>query len=234
MPDSIVREEPGDAAAADDVTEIATRLGALRARISSAGGDVDRVRIVAVTKTFPLRVVQAALVAGLRDFGENYADELVEKARELRNVADLRWHFIGAIQRNKLARLSPFTSVYEGVTRKEEGLDIARRAPGAEVLVEVGATGLPSRPGVTINEVPQLVKGLRGFDLTVRGLMTVAAPGGGALATKTFATVAALARDLGLPECSMGMSEDLELAVAAGSTEIRVGTALFGPRGDRR
>lgn len=213
---------------------ISERLSALKARIIRAGGDVARVKILAVTKTFPVDAIRAALEVGICDFGENYADELVEKAQQLRDVSNLRWHFIGAIQRNKLARLAPFTSVYEGVTRLEEGSDIARRAPGAEIFVEVDATGLVGRRGIAPEAVPQLVEGLRALDLSVRGLMTVAAPGAGDAAAATFSTVAALVRDLELSECSMGMSEDLELAVAAGSTEIRVGTALFGPRGDRR
>jgi hypothetical protein len=227
---------PDEASASptNPTSEVAERLETLRVRIRGAGGDLDRVRIVAVTKTFPTAAVRAALELGIRDFGENYADELVEKARELHDILDLRWHFIGAIQRNKLARLAPFTSVYEGVTRLEEGSDIARRAPGAEIFVEVDATGLVGRRGIAPEAVPQLVEGLRALDLSVRGLMTVAAPGAGDAAAATFSTVAALVRDLELSECSMGMSEDLELAVAAGSTEIRVGTALFGPRGDRR
>jgi hypothetical protein len=213
---------------------ISERLSALKARIIRAGGDVARVKILAVTKTFPVDAIRAALEVGICDFGENYADELVEKAQQLRDVSNLRWHFIGAIQRNKLARLAPFASVYEGVTRIEEGRDIARRTPGAQVFVEVDATGLSGRPGVSFDRVPQLVQGLRALDISVEGLMTVAAPGADDAASKTFTTVAALAGDLGLSECSMGMSEDLELAVAAGSTEIRVGTALFGPRADRR
>lgn len=234
MSESTILPREGTSPQLFEPAAIAKRLASLRTRIESAGGDVDRVRIVAVAKTFPVAAVRSAFEVGLRDFGENYADELVEKARELRDVPGLRWHFIGGIQRNKLARLAPFTSVYEGVTRLEEGRDIAKRSPGAEVFVEVGATDLPGRTGIAPHDVSQLVKGLRAFDLLVQGLMTVAPPGGGDAAKKTFTLVAALARDLGLAECSMGMSDDLELAVGAGSTEIRVGTALFGPRGERR
>lgn len=234
MPDSSTISPAGAVPESFSPDAIRARLSALRARIDRAGGDLSRVKILAVTKTFPVAAIRAALEVGICEFGENYADELVEKAAQLRDVENLRWHFIGAIQRNKLARLAPLTSVYEAVTRIEEGRDIARRTPGARVFVEVDATAVPGRPGVRVDAVPQLVQGLRALELDVAGLMTVAAPGGGDQASSSFATVAKLREDLGLEVCSMGMSEDLELAVAAGSTEIRVGTALFGPRGDRR
>ena len=145
----------------------------------------------------------------------------------------IRWHFIGNIQRNKLARLAEHAFVYEGVTRVSEAAEIARRAPGARILVEVDATGLPGRTGIAPDRVAELVAELRVLEVDVRGLMTVAAPGGGTAASKVFELVATLARDLSLPECSMGMSDDLEEAVREGSTQVRVGTALFGPRGTR-
>lgn len=213
---------------------IRDRLGTLRRRIETAGGDVDKVRVVAVGKTFPSAAIRAALRAGLVEFGENYADELCSKATELADEPAIRWRFIGTIQRNKLARLAPYVACYEGVARIEEGRDIARRAPDATVLVEVDTTGLAARNGVSPEAAPALVRALRSLPITVEGLMTVAPPGGGAVAEKCFRLVAALARDLGLSECSMGMSEDLEIAVAAGATEIRVGTSLFGPRAPNR
>jgi pyridoxal phosphate enzyme (YggS family) len=232
-------ESPPSSQRANDGLELSaalvrSRLDHLRERVLNAGGDLSKVRILAVAKTFPVPAIRAAIEAGLFEFGENYADELIEKAEALRAEPQLRWHFIGNIQRNKVARLAPFTSVFEGVTRLEEGEEIARRAPGATIYVEVDATGLVSRRGVSPEAVPALVDRLSSLDLSVDGLMTVAAPGGGTAALATFTRVAALCAELGLSECSMGMSEDLELAVAAGSTEVRVGSALFGPRGDRR
>ena len=209
------------------------RLEEVRGRIAGVGGDPERVRVLAVTKTFPPSAVLAARGAGLFEFGENYADELVEKAVALALDDQIRWHFIGNIQRNKLARLAPHTSVYEAVTRSAEAVEIARRARGAQIFVEVGATGLLGRPGVAPDRVADLVAELRALEVDVRGLMTVAAPGGGSAASKVFELVATLALDLFLPECSMGMSDDLEEAVRAGSTEVRVGTALFGPRDAR-
>jgi hypothetical protein len=212
---------------------IGERLAALQSRIALAGGDIGRVRIVAAAKTFPPDAIRAALAAGIVDFGENYADELCAKAAELADEQAIRWRFIGAIQRNKLARLAPFVACYEGVTRIEEGRDIARRAPGASVFVEVDTTGLAGRNGVSLSGAPALVEALREVPIVVDGLMTVAPPGGGVAAENCFHLVGELARDLGLTECSMGMSEDLEMAVAAGATEIRVGTSLFGPRASK-
>ena len=128
---------------------------------SGAGGDPAKVRIVAVAKTFPAAAIKAALAAGVVDFGENYADELRAKAIELADEPAIRWRFIGAIQRNKLARLAPFVACYEGVTRIDEGRDIARRAPGASVFVEVDTTGLAGRNGVSPTKTPALVEALR-------------------------------------------------------------------------
>jgi hypothetical protein len=191
---------------------IRDRLSELRRRIEGAGGDVEKVRIVAVAKTFPSAAIRAALRAGLVEFGENYADELCAKAAELADEPAIKWRFIGAIQRNKLARL----------------------APAATVFVEVDTTGLAGRNGISPDGVPALVQALRELPIAVEGLMTVAPSGGGVAAEDCFRLVADLARDLALPQCSMGMSEDLEIAVAAGATEIRVGTSLFGPRAPNR
>jgi uncharacterized pyridoxal phosphate-containing UPF0001 family protein len=120
--------------------------------------------------------------------------------------------------------------VWGSVSRLVEGEEIARRAPGATILVEVEATGLPGRQGVRLEDAPALVRALSRLELSVRGVMTVAAPGGGEAARGAFRLVAGLADDLGLPERSLGMSGDLEEGVAAGSTMVRLGTALFGPR----
>jgi len=214
---------------------VAANLEAVRRRIDRAGGDRGVVKVVAVTKTFGPDAVRAALEAGLVDIGENYADELVDKAAAL--VSDPgsggvapRWHYLGAVQRRHLGKLAPLVSVYEGVDRLEEGEAIARRRPGATVLVEVDTTSLTGRGGVAPGEVSALVTGLTGLELDVAGLMTVAPPGAGEEARRGFELVGRLVADLGLREASMGMTEDLELAVAAGSTMVRVGRALFGPR----
>jgi hypothetical protein len=211
---------------------VADNLEAVRRRIDAAGGDRHRIRVVAVTKTFGVEAVRAAVALGIRDIGENYADELLDKAAALAMLPDAapRWRYLGSVQRRSVPRLAPVVACFDGVDRREEGETIARHRPGAAVLVEVDTTGAAGRGGVAPQEVAGLVAALRGLGLEVEGLMTIAPPGGGAAAAACFATVAHLVADLGLAEASMGMTEDLELAVAAGSTMIRVGRALFGPR----
>jgi pyridoxal phosphate enzyme (YggS family) len=216
--------------------DVAARLGEVRQRIAAVGGDPSSVRVVAVTKGLPGAAAAAAVAAGCRELGENYADELVAKAAGLREAAAgaaVRWHLIGGIQRRSLARLAPFVSLYETVDRLEEGVAICRHAPGAAVLVEVDTTGLAGRGGVAPDEAPRLVEDLAALGLDVEGLMTVAAPGADDRARRSFARISSLVAELGLREASMGMSDDFELAVAEGSTMIRVGRALFGPRPTR-
>ncbi|HEY6426806.1 MAG TPA: alanine racemase [Acidimicrobiales bacterium] len=208
----------------------------MRARIERAGGDPSVVRVVGVTKGFGPDAVRAALGAGLRDIGENYAAELVAKAKAKAVEAEAGgrpggpvWHFLGAIQRNKVAALAEVVGVWQSVARAVEGERIARFAPGAAVMVQVDVTGLPGRNGCRPGDVADVVGRLRSLPLDVIGLMTVAAPGREAAAS-AFGEVARLADELGLRERSMGMSDDLEEAVAAGSTMVRIGRALFGER----
>jgi hypothetical protein len=202
-----------------------------------AGGDPERIRIVGVTKGFGLDAVVAALDAGLRDIGENYAAELEEKAGLVSRPGGAPdgpvWHFLGAVQRNKVAALAPVVGLWQSVTRVAEGERIARFAPGASVMAQVDTTDLPGRNGCPPHQVADLVQELRALDLHVVGLMTVAAPGPAEVARASFETVAHLADGLGLGERSMGMSDDLEAAVAAGTTMVRIGRALFGERPPR-
>jgi pyridoxal phosphate enzyme (YggS family) len=214
---------------------VAARLEAARRRIEAAGGDPEAVRVVAVTKGFGPEAVSAAAAAGLVDIGENYAQELTAKAAAVAPLteATVRWHFLGALQRNKVRSLAPLVSLWQSVARLEEGIEISRRAPGAEVLVEVDTSGVAGRNGCTPGETPGLVSELAGLDLAVRGLMTVA-PQDPDAAAASFRTVRSLADQLGLVERSMGMSDDMESAVTEGSTMVRLGRALFGDRPPRQ
>jgi uncharacterized pyridoxal phosphate-containing UPF0001 family protein len=217
--------------ASDDV---ARRLTAVRVRIERAGGDPSSVRVIGVTKGFGSDAVRAAVEAGLVDIGENYAAELESKAAAVVALPrQVTWHFLGAVQRNKVARLAPIVGLWQTVARPEEGARIARFAPGAKVLVEIDTTGLSGRNGCPPSGARALVADLRSDGLDVRGLMTVAAPGEVAART-AFETVTRLADELGVEERSMGMSEDLEVAVVAGATMVRIGRALFGERPPRR
>jgi uncharacterized pyridoxal phosphate-containing UPF0001 family protein len=212
-------------------SEVADRVAAVRERIARAGGDPGRVRVVAVTKGFGLDAVRAALAAGVDDVGENYAVELLAKAEATAAWPQRpRWHFLGAVQRNKVRKLAGFVELWQSVARVEEGLEIGRRAPGAAVLVEVDFVGTGGRNGCAPEQAGPLVAALRQAGLDVRGLMTVGPPGSPDATRRAFRGLARLGGDLGLAELSMGMSGDLEIAVEEGATMVRVGQALFGPR----
>jgi len=217
---------------------VASRVDDVRRRIRAAGRAPDSVRLVAVTKGFDAGAVTAALAAGVHDIGENYAAELVAKARRLGQEATTatdptrrpRWHFLGAIQRRRVRDLAPVVGCWQTLARLVEGEAIARHAPGASVLVEVETSGLPGRNGCAPDAVAGLVGGLVALELDVRGLMVVAPPGPPDVARAAFRTTARLAADLGLDELSMGMTGDLDVALEEGTTMVRVGRALFGPR----
>lgn len=220
---------------ATSASGVAQRVAVARDRIEAAGGDPDRIRLVAVTKGFDVNVVRAALDAGLVDLGENYAQDLSAKVAALNRAVDdaaprPRWHFVGRLQRNKVRKIAPYVAAWQSVDRLELGTEIARRAAGATVLVQVALTGEPTKGGCAPAELPGLVEGLRDAGLDVRGLMTIGPQGPPESARPVFRELRALADRHGLPEVSMGMSHDLEVAVAEGATMVRLGSALFGPR----
>lgn len=199
----------------------------VRERITAAGGD-DSVQILAVTKGFGPEVIDVAVAAGCRAIGENYAQELVAK-RDAAAHAEV--HFIGQLQTNKVRQVAGLVQVYETVDRMRLIDEIAKRDPGAAVLVQVDTADEPGKGGCALGEVDALVAAARVAGLDVRGLMTVGPTVGGPTAAREgFRAVRSAVDRLGLSVCSMGMTDDLEVAVAAGSTQVRVGSALFGPR----
>jgi hypothetical protein len=208
---------------------------AVRQRIEGAGGDPGAVKLLAVTKGQPADAVVAAAAAGLMDVGESYVQELTSKAEQLadRPVGPpaVRWHLIGRLQRNKVRQAAPFVHLWQSIDRLSLAAEVADRVPGAHVLVQVNVTGAEQQGGCPPARVPAVVEGCADLGLDVRGLMAIGAQGAESDVRAGFRLVRDLADRLGLPERSMGMSGDLELAVAEGSTIVRVGTALFGPRG---
>ena len=208
---------------------MAEHVAAVRERVAGAGGE-GRVTIVAVTKGFGPEAVAAAVAAGVDDVGESYAQELLAKAGA---VAPPRWHFVGRLQANKVRSLAGTVSLWQSVDRPRLVDELARRAPGARVLVQVDVSGEPSKGGCPPAGVPALVERASSAGLEPAGLMAVGPLGPPEDARPGFRAVTALADRLGLPERSMGMSADLEVAVQEGSTMVRVGTALFGPRPPR-
>jgi PLP dependent protein len=218
----------GAGAIAVSPDEVAANVAAVRLRIEAAGGDPARIALVGVTKGLGSDVVKAAVEAGVVELGENYAQELVAKAALA--PPDVRWHFLGPVQRNKVAALSSHVGVWQAVDRLAVGEAIARRQPGARVLVQVDVTGEPGKHGCPPGDAPGLVAGLRRLDLDVGGLMAVGPEGEPELARAGFRRLATLAAELGLAELSMGMSGDLEVGVSEGASMVRIGRALFGPR----
>jgi len=219
--------------------DLARRLARVHERIRDAGGDPARVTVLAVTKGVAASRVADALELGLTDVGESYVQELADKADELdaswgerssAAVARPRWHFIGRLQRNKVRVAAPYVQLWQSVDRLSLAAEVARRAPGAPVLVQVNVAGEAQQGGCPPERVAAVVEGCRDLGLEVRGLMAIGARGAPDVVRASFRTVRALADGLGLPERSMGMSGDLELAVAEGSTMVRVGSDLFGPR----
>ncbi|HEY4378296.1 MAG TPA: YggS family pyridoxal phosphate-dependent enzyme [Acidimicrobiales bacterium] len=214
-----------------DPAVVARRADEVRHRIAAAGGDPARVTLVAVTKGFGPDAAAAALAAGLVDLGENYAQELVHKAEVLAGAEPRpRWHAIGRLQRNKVKALAPWVALWQSIDRLDLGLEVARRAPGAAVLIQVNVSDEPQKGGAAPEAVDGLQARLTDAGLDVRGLMAVGATGPPEAARAGFRVVRQIADRLELGERSMGMTGDLEGAVAEGATMVRVGTALFGAR----
>jgi PLP dependent protein len=206
---------------------LAERLQRVRTQIvETGGGDVE---ILAVTKGHPVEVVEAAAEAGLGAVGENYAQELVDKfAGRSFGVAV---HFIGQLQTNKVRQIVELVEVYETVDRPSLIAELAKRAPGARVLVQVNTAAEPTKGGCSPADVPSLVDKARSAGLAVEGLMTVGPTEGGPEAARPgFRVVRGLCDRLGLMTCSMGMSDDFIVAVQEGSTRVRLGSVLFGKR----
>jgi len=214
------------------VAGLGERLAAVRERIATAGGDPRSITLVAVTKDFDADVVNDAIGNGLDVLGENRADQLAAKAQAVSE--DVQWHFLGRVQRNQVRKIAPYVSLWQAVDRVAAGEEIAKRAPGAAVLVQVNISGEPQKHGAHEDDVPALVDALVGLGLDVRGLMAVGPTGPPETARSGFRNLTALADRLTLPVRSMGMTDDLEVAVQEGSTMLRIGRGLFGPRPDGR
>ena len=215
--------------------EVASRLGDLVDWLDRLSG--GRTALLPVTKAFGAEAVRAVLAAGMTDVGENYAQELIGKNSELDDdlgseggLSPIRWHMIGGVQRNKVQRLAGIVGLWQTVDRPELVDEMVRRAPGARILIQVDPAGTPGKGGCPPGDVEGLVTRAVDGGLEVAGLMTVGVMGDRDATGEAFRTVSRLADDLELPERSMGMTDDIELAVEHGSTMVRVGRALFGER----
>jgi pyridoxal phosphate enzyme (YggS family) len=210
-----------------DAKEVADRVALVRSEISNAGG--SEVSLIAVTKSFGIDALRAASAAGCEGVGENYAQELLEKVRD--GLPPIDVHFIGALQSNKVRSLAGHVALWQSVDRESVVDELGRRAPGASILIQVDTTHEPTKGGVA----PELLDTLRtraeSVGLVVKGLMTIGPTDGTPQeCEKSFELLRRLVNEQGLSVCSMGMSADYGIAVACGSTMVRVGSGLFGDR----
>lgn len=219
---------------------LAERIAEVRARVERAARGRS-VTIVAVSKRHDAAAVREAWAAGLRDFGENYAQELVKKREELADLgaSGLRWHYIGRLQRNKAKYLAGRVALIHAVDSVELAREIDRRADGAvqAVLIAVNVAGEESKGGVASGDVEALLDAIDGLErVRCDGFMTMAPwPETPEQNRAVYAELRKLRERLARPgrelaELSMGTTGDYEVAIAEGATLVRVGTAIFGER----
>jgi len=227
---------------------IKNRLQAVKSRLAAAlaaaGRDQRELVLVAVSKTQPAAAIREAFGEGLRDFGENYVQEALPKIAALADLG-IVWHFIGPLQSNKTRAIAEHFDWVHSIDRLHiaERLSAQRPAgrPPLQVCVQVNVSGEASKSGCAPEEAPALARAVAVLPgLALRGLMAVPEPTADhGLQRRRFETLRAL-RDriasggAALDTLSMGMSADLEEAIAAGSTLVRIGTAIFGERGGRK
>ncbi|AZF34475.1 protein YggS [Pseudomonas sp. R4-35-07] len=223
------------------MSTIADNIGLVSQRIRAAADAVQRdassIHLLAVSKTKPAQAVREAFAAGMHDFGENYLQEALGKQAELTDLP-LSWHFIGPIQSNKTRAIAENFAWVHSVDR----LKIAQRLseqrpadlPALNICIQVNVSGEASKSGCTPADLPVLANAISALPrLKLRGLMAIPEPTDDRAAQDAaFATVRELQASLNLPldTLSMGMSHDLESAIAQGATWVRIGTALFGAR----
>ena len=215
-------------------------LHRVAAAAQACGRTPQSVQLLAVSKTFPADAIRAVYAAGQRAFGENYVQEAAAKRAALADLTDVSWHLIGPLQSNKTAQASAFDWV-ESVDRLKIAQRLSsQRPPGLaplSVCIEVNVSGEESKSGVAPAQAAALAAAVAALpNLRVRGIMGIPAPAADAATARgqfrALAQCFAACRDAGLAvdTLSMGMSADLELAIAEGATQVRVGTAIFGAR----
>ena len=223
---------------------IESNLLAVRARIERAalraGRDPRDVLLLAVSKTKPLADIEAAHAAGARDFGENYAQELAEKQPALTHLQGIRWHFVGRLQTNKAKLVAKIATMVHAVDSARLATELGKRAEGRttplEVLVEVNVGAETSKGGVVPSELEPVLRAIDACSaLRLRGLMSIPPHTETPEESRRFHRTLRELRDVHggatrLPHLSMGMTDDLEVAVEEGATIVRIGTAIFGAR----
>ena len=219
---------------ADNISQVAARI---RAAEQASQRAADSVQLLAVSKTKPAEAVREAFAAGVRDFGENYLQEALGKQLELTDLP-LSWHFIGPIQSNKTRAIAENFAWVHSVDRLKIAQRLSEQRPAdlppLNICIQVNVSGEASKSGCTPADLPALAKAVAALpNLRLRGLMAIPEPTVDRAAQEAaFASLRDLQQGLGLglDTLSMGMSHDLEAAIAQGATWVRIGTALFGAR----
>ena len=223
------------------MSTIADNIGLVSQRIRAAADAVQRdassIHLLAVSKTKPAQAVRDAYAAGLRDFGENYLQEALGKQADLTDLP-LSWHFIGPIQSNKTRAIAEHFAWVHSVDRLKIAQRLSEQRPAdlppLNICIQVNVSGEASKSGCTPADLPALAMAISALPrLKLRGLMAIPEPTEDrAEQDAAFATVRDLqaSLNLALDTLSMGMSHDLESAIAQGATWVRIGTALFGAR----
>lgn len=215
---------------------LSERLAQVEERIQSAaaraGRRRDEITLIAVTKKFPADVIREAYQLGLRVFGENYVQEFERKHPTLTDLTGAEFHLIGHLQSNKSRIAGEIFQVIETVDSEKLARRLDQLNRPLEVMIEVKLSHEESKEGAPPESLPALIASIRACpNLNLTGLMTMPPWCDDPEVTRPyFRQLAALAREHNVPKLSMGMSHDLEAAIEEGSTHIRVGTALFGPR----
>ena len=220
------------------MSEVAERLAAVRARVAAACGRAGRpmesVTLLAVSKLKPAELIREAYAAGQRDFGENYAQELRDKAAELAGLEGLRWHAIGPLQTNKVKYVAKAAHAFHALERLDVARELSKRRADAPLpcYVEVNIGSEQSKSGLTPEALGAFLDEVRALSgLRLEGLMALPPPTEDLeQARGHFRRLRELARAHGLAGLSMGTTHDFELAIEEGATIVRVGTALFGER----
>ncbi|WP_448378951.1 YggS family pyridoxal phosphate-dependent enzyme [Fervidobacterium sp.] len=216
-----------------------TVLNNIRIHAEKVGRNCNEIKLVAVTKTQPIEVLNLALNVGIKVFGENYAQELRDKAKVLQNLG-VEWHFIGRIQTNKVKYIVPVAKLIHSVYRIEELEEIDKVAKKLDktqlVLLEVNVSGEETKAGLQPEQVRNfLIEASKYTNVKIVGLMTMAPYIEPEMTRVYFKKLKALRDELkgdfpDVVELSMGMTNDYTVAVEEGSTIVRIGTALFGER----
>jgi len=226
---------------------ISKNIGKLEKEIgqicTASGRKPSEVRLVAISKTKPVEMIREAFKAGIRDFGENYINEVMEKAEFLKDI-DIKWHFVGSVQTNKVKYLTRFCSLLHSMDRIELAEALQKRLEfedkTMEVLIQVNTSGEATKSGMAPHLTVDFARHISAFDrIKVKGLMTIAENSGGEVEIrKNFRDLKRLYEEikvLDIPgfemeHLSMGMSGDYKIAVEEGATILRIGSSIFGKR----